>query len=131
MNRGFLSELKTIILRVNVIDLAVGVIIGGAFNSIVTSLIQDVITPLLLNPLLVAARVTTLQDYVWHSAKIGMFISSVITFLLTALVLFTLIKMMNRARLKNEEKLAPSQTPAAPTPSEQLLTEIRDLLRKT
>jgi large conductance mechanosensitive channel len=60
-----------------------------------------------------------------------MFISSVITFLLTALVLFTLIKMMNRARLKSEEKPAPSQTPAAPTPSEQLLTEIRDLLRKT
>jgi large conductance mechanosensitive channel len=60
-----------------------------------------------------------------------MFISSVITFLLTALVLFILIKMMNRARLKSEEKLAPAEAPAAATPSEQLLTEIRDLLRKT
>jgi large conductance mechanosensitive channel len=127
---GFISEFKTFIMRGNVVDLAVGVIIGGAFNSIVTSLIQDVITPLLLNPLLVAAHVNTLQDYVWHSAKIGMFISSVITFLLTALVLFMLIKMMNRARKKEAEKPAPAPAPAAPSPSEQLLTEIRDLLKK-
>jgi len=127
---GFISEFKTFIMRGNVVDLAVGVIIGGAFNSIVTSLIQDVITPLLLNPLLVAAHVNTLQDYVWHSAKIGMFISSVITFLLTAMVLFLLIKMMNRARLKEDAKPAPATAPTAPSPSEQLLTEIRDLLKK-
>lgn len=127
---GFISEFKTFVMRGNVVDLAVGVIIGGAFNSIVTSLIQDIITPLLLNPLLVAAHVNTLQDYVWHSAKIGMFISSVITFLLTALVLFMLIKMMNRARLKEEAQPAPVPAPPAPTPTEQLLVEIRDLLRK-
>lgn len=126
---GFISEFKTFIMRGNVVDLAVGVIIGGAFNNIVTSLIQDIITPLLLNPLLVAAHVSTLQDYVWHGTKIGMFLSSVITFLLTAFVLFLLIKMMNRARLKAE--VEPTATPPEPTTSEKLLTEIRDLLRKS
>ena len=95
---AIISEFKKFIMRGNVIELAVGVIIGGAFNKIISSLIEDVITPLLLNPVLEAARVSTLQDYVWHKAKIGLFLSSVITFLLTAFVLFLIIKAINRAK---------------------------------
>src|ERR1700751_183402 len=98
----FISEFKEFVMRGNVIDLAVGVIIGGAFNKIVSSLIEDGITPLMLKPLLDAANVNTLQAYTWHGAKLGMFLSSVITFLLTALVLFLIIKGMNAARKKQE-----------------------------
>jgi large conductance mechanosensitive channel len=124
---GFAKEFKDFIMRGNVLDLAVGVIIGGAFNSIVTSLIQDVITPLLLNPLLQAANVTTIQAYAWHGAKLGMFLSSVITFILTAFVLFMIIKAMNAARKKQE---AAPAAPPEPSSTDKLLMEIRDSLKK-
>ena len=124
---SFLGEFKTFIMRGNVIDLAVGVIIGGAFNSIVTSLIENVITPLILKPTMEAANVATLQDFVWHKAKIGLFLSAVITFLLTALVLFFIVKAINRAKKKQEA--APIK-PIELTKTEQLLIEIRDSLKK-
>lgn len=128
---SIVSEFKSFVMRGNVVDLAVGVIIGGAFNNIVKSLIEDVITPLALNPLLERAHVNTLSEFTWHSAKLGMFLSSVITFLLTAFVLFMLVKVMNKVRLKEEaEKTAAPAPPPAPTKEEQLLTEIRDLLKK-
>ena len=124
---GMIKEFKEFVMRGNVVDLAVGVIIGGAFNKIVSSLIEDVITPLMLKPVLEAAHVATLQEYAWHGAKIGLFISSVITFTLTAFVLFLIIKGMNAARKK--EETAPS-APAEPSTQEKLLIEIRDSLKK-
>jgi large conductance mechanosensitive channel len=124
---GMIKEFKEFVMRGNVVDLAVGVIIGGAFNKIVSSLIEDVITPLMLKPVLEAAHVATLQEYAWHGAKIGLFISSVITFTLTAFVLFLIIKGMNAARKK--EETAPS-APAEPSIQEKLLMEIRDSLKK-
>jgi len=124
---GFIKEFKEFVMRGNVIDLAIGVIIGGAFNKIVSSLIEDIITPLMLKPLLEAAKVATLQEYVWHGAKIGLFISSVITFVLTAFVLFLIIKAMNAAKKK---EIAVPPPPTVPTLSEQLLMEIRDSLKK-
>lgn len=123
---GFVKEFKEFVMRGNVIDLAVGVIIGGAFNKIVSSLIEDVITPLMLKPVLDAAHVSTLQEYVWHGAKIGLFISSVITFVLTAFVLFMIIKGMNAA--KKKEAAAPA-APPEPSNEEKLLMEIRDALK--
>jgi large conductance mechanosensitive channel len=124
---GMIKEFKEFIMRGNVIDLAVGVIIGGAFNKIVSSLIEDVITPLMLKPLLEAAKVSTLQEYVWHGSKIGLFISSVITFVLTAFVLFLIIKGMNAAKKKEAAKpLAETE----PSNQEKLLMEIRDALQK-
>ena len=122
-----IKEFKEFIMRGNVIDLAVGVIIGGAFNKIVSSLIEDVITPLMLKPLLEAAKVSTLQEYVWHGSKIGLFISSVITFVLTAFVLFLIIKGMNAAKKKEAAK--PLAEPE-PSNQEKLLMEIRDALQK-
>lgn len=124
---GMVKEFKDFVMRGNVIDLAVGVIIGGAFNKIVSSLIEDVITPLMLKPVLEAAHVATLQEYVWHGSKIGMFISSVITFILTAFVLFLIIKAMNAAKKKEAEAPAP---PAEPSSTDKLLMEIRDSLQK-
>lgn len=125
---GMMKEFKEFVMRGNVIDLAVGVIIGGAFNKIVSSLIEDVITPLMLKPVLEAANVSTLQEYAWHGAKIGLFLSSVITFLLTAFVLFLIIKGMNAAARK-KEAAAPA-APPEPSSTDKLLMEIRDSLKK-
>lgn len=126
---GFISEFKTFAMKGNVIDLAIGVVIGGAFSKIVNSMIEDVITPLVLQPALKAAHLTNLQDLtVLGSVKYGMFLSAVINFIIVAFVLFIVIKGINAAKKKEEAAAAPAP-PAGPT-QEQLLSEIRDLLKK-
>lgn len=123
-----LKEFKAFAMRGNVIDLAVGVVIGAAFGKIVGSLIDDVITPLLLKPALEAAHLTELQQLtLFGTVKYGNFISAVINFLIIAFVLFLIIKGVNAAKKKDEV----SPTPAEPPADIKLLTEIRDLLRKT
>ncbi|MEY4931480.1 MAG: Large-conductance mechanosensitive channel [Bacteroidota bacterium] len=123
-----LKEFKAFAMRGNVIDLAVGVIIGGAFGAIVSSFINDVITPLLLKPALEAANLTRLEDLtVFGAVKYGMFLSAVINFVIIAFVLFLIIKGINS--MKKKEETAPA-APAAPPADIQLLTEIRDLLKK-
>lgn len=115
-------------MRGNVIDLAVGVIIGGAFGKIIGSLIDDVITPLLLKPALEAANLTRLEELtIFGTVKYGNFLSAVINFIIVAFVLFLLIKGMNSAAKKKE---AAPAAPAPPPADIQLLTEIRDLLKK-
>jgi large conductance mechanosensitive channel len=123
-----LKEFKAFAMRGNVIDLAVGVIIGGAFGAIVSSFINDVITPLLLKPALEAANLTKLEDLtVFGAVKYGMFLSAVINFVIIAFVLFLIIKGINS--MKKKEEAAPA-VPAAPPADILLLTEIRDLLKK-
>jgi len=123
-----LKEFKNFAMRGNVVDLAIGVIIGGAFGKIVSSLIEDVITPLLLKPALEAANLTKLEELtVFGAVKYGNFISAVINFIIIAFVLFMIIKGVNAA--KKKEEAAPA-APAAPPADIKLLTEIRDLLKK-
>lgn len=123
-----LKEFKAFAMRGNVVDLAVGVIIGGAFGKIVGSFIDDVITPLLLKPALDAAKLSKLEDLtMFGTVKYGNFLSAVINFIIVAFVLFLLIKGMNAT--KKKEQAAPA-APAAPPADIQLLTEIRDLLKK-
>jgi large conductance mechanosensitive channel len=125
-----IKEFKDFAMRGNVVDLAIGVIIGGAFGKIVGSLIDDVITPLLLKPALEAAHLSKLEDLtVLGSVKYGVFLSAVINFVIVAFVLFMIIKGMNAAKKKEEATAAPA---AAPEPSnqEKLLMEIRDALKK-
>ena len=123
-----LKEFKAFALRGNVVDLAVGVIIGAAFGTIVNSLINDVITPLLLKPALDAAQLSKLEDLtVLGAVKYGKFIGATINFLIVAFVLFLIVKGMNSA--KKKEEAVPSTPPAVPADI-QLLTEIRDLLKK-
>ncbi|MBI3218378.1 MAG: large conductance mechanosensitive channel protein MscL [Bacteroidetes bacterium] len=123
-----LKEFKAFAMRGNVVDLAVGVIIGGAFGKIVGSLIDDVITPLLLKPALEAANLSHLDQLTaFGTVKYGVFLSSVINFVIVAFILFLIIKGMNAAQKKEDAK------PAAPAPTPddiKLLTEIRDLLKK-
>jgi large conductance mechanosensitive channel len=126
---SFTKEFKDFAMRGNVVDLAIGVVIGGAFGKIVGSLIDDVITPLLLKPALEAAHLSKLEDLtIFGSVKYGLFLSAVINFIIVAFVLFMIIKGMNAAK-KKEELAAPA---AAPEPSnqEKLLMEIRDALKK-
>lgn len=127
---GIISEFKTFVMRGNVIDLAVGVIIGGAFGAIVNSLVADIITPIMLQPALEAADVAKLEDFRPGGMLVGKFLSSVISFLVIAFVLFLIVKGMNAALKKEEQKAAAPPTPPAPSKEEQLLTEIRDLLKK-
>ena len=123
---GFLKEFKEFAVKGNVVDLAIGVIIGGAFGAIVSSLVGDVITPLLLAPAFKATGAENLQDLVWNGVAYGKFLAAVINFLCVAFVLFMLVKGINK--FKKKEEPAP-EAPAGPT-QEELLAEIRDLLKK-
>ncbi len=121
---GMIKEFKDFALKGNVVDLAVGVIIGAAFGAIVSSLVDDVITPLLLSPLLKAANAEDLDKLTWGAVKYGKFIGAIIKFIMIAFVLFWLIKGANK--MKKEEPAAPAE----PSSTDKLLAEIRDSLKK-
>lgn len=124
---GMLKEFRAFAIKGNVIDLAIGVVIGAAFSKIINSLIEDVITPMVLQPALTAAHLTNLRDLtIFGSIKYGLFLSAVINFIIVAWVLFIVIKGINASKKKEANK-----TPAPPPgpTQEELLTEIRDLLK--
>ena len=111
---GIISEFRTFAIKGNVIDLAIGVVIGAAFSKIVGSLIDDVITPLLLKPALDAAHLTNLKDLtVMGSVKYGNFISQIISYIIVAIVLFLVIKGINK--MKKKEAESPSIPPEPTT----------------
>ena len=120
---GLVKEFKEFAFKGNVIDLAVGVIIGAAFGKIVTSLVEDVITPLLLNPALKAAGAENIAKLTWNGVAYGNFLSAIISFLCIAMVLFWLIKGANK--MKKEEPVVE----AGPSSTDALLMEIRDELK--
>ena len=123
---GFIKEFREFALKGNVIDLAIAVIIGAAFGAIISSLVDDVITPLLLTPALKAANAQDLDKLTWGAVKYGKFLAAVIKFLIVALVLFLIIKGMNSMKRKKEE-VAPA--PPEYSLQEKLLIEIRDSLK--
>lgn len=122
---GMMKEFKEFAMKGNVIDLAIGVIIGAAFSKIVSSLVDDVITPLILKPALEATNMKDLDKLVWFgTVKVGLFLSAILNFLIVAFILFLVVKGINRFKKKEEA--------AAPVTPEDiiLLREIRDELRK-
>lgn len=122
------AQFRAFLLRGNIIDLAIGVIIGSAFGKIVNSFIEDVITPLLLKPALEAAHLSRIEQLtIFGGVRYGMFLSALINFLIIALVLFLLIQALQRIQKKEAQQ--PPAAPPGPT-AEHLLTEIRDLLKK-
>ena len=137
--KGIVSEFKEFITRGNVMDMAVGIIIGGAFTAIVQSLVNDLLMPV-IGALFGGIDFSTLK-YVVRAAdeaagieeaaiRYGSFIQAIVNFLLIAIVIFLLVKGINKMRRKKEEP-APAPAPD-PEPSEEvkLLTEIRDALKK-
>ncbi|HIH8048878.1 TPA: large conductance mechanosensitive channel protein MscL [Streptococcus suis] len=119
-----LKELKNFLFRGNIVDLAVAVVIGGAFGAIITSFVNDIITPLILNPALKAANVQNIADLAWNGVKYGSFLSAVINFLIIGTSMFFVVKAAEKAMPKKVEE----EAPAGPT-QEELLAEIRDLLK--
>ncbi len=118
-------QFRDFITKGNVVDLAVAVVIGAAFSVIVSSLVDDIITPLLLTPALKAAGAEDIANLSWHAVKYGKFLAAVLKFLIIAFVLFLIVKAMDKMKKKNEEVSLISG------PSEvEILTEIRDLLKK-
>ena len=124
--KGIVAEFKEFISKGSVVDLAVGVIIGGAFTAIVSSLVDDIFMPI-IGTILAGINFSTLGITIpWGNhpfIAVGNFIQAVINFLLIALVIFALIKLINKFR---KEKPA---EPPKPSKEEELLTEIRDLLK--
>jgi large conductance mechanosensitive channel len=128
---GMLSEFKAFAMRGNVIDLAVGVVIGAAFGKIVTSLVDQIIMP----PIGLVIGGVDFSAYKWVlkaagpdgkgevAIQFGAFLNTVIQFVVIAIAIFLVVKLMNRLIRKHEDK------PAAPPADVQLLTEIRDLLK--
>ena len=126
--KGFVKEFKEFILRGNVMDMAIGVIIGAAFSDIVTALTTDFINPL-INGLGGAEVGGTLKIYGGQVIKYGDFITSVINFLIMALVLFILLKAVNK--VMSAGKKVEEEAPVVKTDEAVLLEEIRDLLKKS
>jgi len=119
-----LKEFKDFVMRGNVIDLAVAVIIGAAFGAIVNSLVDNIITPLLLTPALQAAHLQDIDKLAWGAVKYGSFLAAVIKFVIFAFILFLIIKGFKGL----EKKKVPSAS--APTTTERLLAEILEELKK-
>ena len=123
---GMMKEFKEFAMKGSVVDLAIGVIIGAAFTGIINSLVKDIITPLILKPALDSLNIADLEKYtVLGTVKIGLFIAAVLNFLIVALILFLMIKGLNR--FKRKEEAAP---PPGPSSTDILLMEIRDELKK-
>ena len=127
--KKFLEEFKAFAMRGNVMDLAVGVIVGGAFSSITTSLINDILMPIIgifVSEASFADLTVTVGSAV---VAYGNFIQAIINFLIMAFVVFCMVKGINRLSRKKEE-VPPPPPPAEPSQEEKLLTEIRDLLKE-
>ena len=140
------EEFKAFIMRGNVLDMAVGVIVAGAFGKITTSLVNDLFMPFIswifgardmtaLNVIVRPEIVNEAGEVVQAGITLGFgtFVATIIDFILIALVVFMVVKFMNaaKAKLEKKEEEAPAEEPAPPAPSaeEVLLTEIRDLLK--
>jgi large conductance mechanosensitive channel len=127
---GMLKEFKEFAMKGNVVDLAVGIIIGGAFGTIVSSLVNDVIMP----PIGMLLGGVDFKTFMWVlkpatdttaavAIRYGVFVNALINFIIVAFAIFLMIKAINKMKKKEEAK------PVGPTKEEQLLTEIRDLLK--
>lgn len=116
---SFIKHFKEFALKGNIVELAVAVIIGAAFAAIVSSLVDDVITPLLLTPALKAANAQDLDKLTWGAVKYGKFLAAVIKFVIIAFILFWVIQALKRLQL--------TDTPQ-PTTTEKLLAEINEKL---
>ena len=138
--KSFMGEFKTFIARGNVMDMAVGVIIGGAFGKISTSLVNDVIMPLIsvltggvdFSNWKIVLKAAVAGAATEVAIKYGSFLATILDFLIIAFAVFLMIKTINGFHDKLKKQEAPAEKPAPPEPSneEKLLTEIRDLLKE-
>lgn len=122
-----IRKLRDFLFKGNVLDLAVAVVMGAAFNAIVTSLVSDIITPLILNPVVKAANVENLSKLSWNGIAYGSFLSAVINFIIVGTTLFFVVKAAGNATAHGQKQAEEAAEEADPS-QEELLAEIRDLL---
>lgn len=127
--KGFIGEFKEFISRGNILDLAVGLIIGSAFTAIVTSLVGDILTPI-IGVILRKAGIERFADWAPGGFGIGSFINAIVSFLLISFTIFLIVKTVNKAQElgKRKQEDEPEEEEAPPVTDISLLTEIRDLL---
>ncbi len=127
---GWIKEFKDFAIKGNVIELSVAVVIGAAFGGIVSSLVEDIITPLILTPAIKAAGVADIDKLAWGAVKYGKSLAAIIQFVFIAFVLFLVIKGVNKIKERQAaaDRLAKDLPEISST--DKLLTEIRDSLNK-
>jgi len=125
---SIISEFKKFALQGSVVDLAVGFVVGAAFKEIVSSMVNDILTPAILTPALKMAKLSDLSQLVipGTAIKYGNFLSSIISFIIVAFSLFMIVKGINAAKKKD----AAAEAVAEPSSTDKLLMEIRDSLKK-
>ena len=129
-NGGFWADFRKFLMQGNVIDLAVAVIIGGAFGEIVNSFVKDIITPAILNPALQAAKVDDLQSLSVNAIKYGVFLAAVLNFLVIAFCIFLIIRAFEKARrrlVRSEEAAEDTPTDSAIAAQEKLTIALERL----
>ena len=112
---GFMRDFQAFLMRGNVVDLAVAVIIGGAFGAVINSFIADLVTPIILNPALQAAGVDNIADLTANGIQYGLFLAAVLNFVVIAFVIFLMVRAFEKAKRKDEVEAA-----AEPTIEEKL-----------
>jgi large conductance mechanosensitive channel len=110
---GFIKDFQDFVIKGNIFDLAVAVIMGGAFGKVIDSLIKDVITPAILEPTIKASGAKDLESWVVGAAKLGLFISNIITFIVISFVIFLMVRAMAKFKRK-EEKIEAADTKDCP-----------------
>ena len=123
---GFMRDFQAFLMRGNVVDLAVAVIIGGAFGAVINSFIADLVTPIILNPALQAAGVDDIADLTANGIQYGLFLAAVLNFVVIAFVIFLMVRAFEKAKRKDEVEAA-----AEPTIEEKLndtLTQLTEVI---
>ncbi len=123
---GIVDDFKKFLMQGNVVDLAVAVIIGGAFGKIVESLVKDIVTPGILSPILTAAKLDNIKALNWNGIAYGNFLAEIINFIVIALSIFVIIRMMENAKKRVSRKQMGAET-VAPTTEEQLVSTLNRL----
>jgi large conductance mechanosensitive channel len=123
---GIVDDFKKFLMQGNVVDLAVAVIIGGAFGKIIESLVKDIVTPGILSPILTAAKLDNIKALNWNGITYGNFLAEIINFIVIALSIFVIIRMMENAkkRVSRKQSIAEAE---APTTEQQLVTTLNRL----
>jgi large conductance mechanosensitive channel len=123
---GIVDDFKKFLLQGNVVDLAVAVIIGGAFGKIVESLVKDIVTPAILSPILAAAKLENIKQLSWNGITYGNFLAEIINFIVIAASIFVMIRMLENMKKRTSRKQSIAET-AAPTTEEQLVSTLNRL----
>jgi large conductance mechanosensitive channel len=125
---GFIKDFQKFLMQGNVVDLAVAVIIGGAFGKIIESLVKDIVTPGILNPVLEAAKLKDIKELKWLGMSYGNFLAEIINFVIVALSIFTIIRILEGAKKRFQRQEAMAEAPNPETVLQERMANTLDRL---